>query len=85
MEIENDTETSEFLLLGLLDDLGLQLILFGVFLSMHMVTVLGNMTITLATLFDSHLNTPMYFFHCNLSFVDICLTSTTVPKMLVNI
>jgi olfactory receptor len=51
---------------------------------MYVVTVLGNMTITLATLFDSHLHTPMYFFLCNLSFVDICFTSTTVPNMLVN-
>ncbi|XP_008591075.1 PREDICTED: olfactory receptor 7A10-like [Galeopterus variegatus] len=34
---------------------------------------------------DSHLHTPMYFFLSNLSFVDICLTSTTIPKMLVNI
>ncbi|XP_059551170.1 olfactory receptor 7A10-like [Myotis daubentonii] len=28
---------------------------------------------------------PMYFFLSNLSLVDICFTSTTIPKMLVNI
>ncbi|XP_047387671.1 olfactory receptor 19-like [Sciurus carolinensis] len=52
---------------------------------MYLVTVLGNLLIILATISDSHLHTPMYFFLSNLSFVDICLVSTTVPKMLVNI
>ncbi|VTJ52942.1 Hypothetical predicted protein [Marmota monax] len=52
---------------------------------MYLVTVLGNLLIMLATTSDSHLHTPMYFFLSNLSFVDICFTSTTIPKMLVNI
>ena len=45
----------------------------------------GNLLIILATISDSHLHTPMYFFLSNLSFVDISFTSTTVPKMLWNI
>ncbi|XP_023619737.1 olfactory receptor 7A17 [Myotis lucifugus] len=52
---------------------------------MYLITVLGNLLIILAVSSDSHLNTPMYFFLSNLSLVDICFTSTTVPKMLVNI
>ncbi|XP_023603037.1 olfactory receptor 7A17-like [Myotis lucifugus] len=52
---------------------------------MYLITVLGNLLIVLAVSSDSHLHTPMYFFLCNLSLVDICFTSTTVPKMLVNI
>ncbi|MBZ3878369.1 Olfactory receptor 7A10 [Sciurus carolinensis] len=52
---------------------------------MYLVTVLGNMLIILATISDSHLHMPMYFFLSNLSFVDICFTSNTIPKMLVNI
>ncbi|MBZ3871943.1 Olfactory receptor 7A10 [Sciurus carolinensis] len=52
---------------------------------MYLVTVLGNLLIILATISDSHLHTPMYFFLSNLSFVDIRFTSTTIPKMLVNI
>ncbi|XP_008562288.1 PREDICTED: olfactory receptor 7D4-like [Galeopterus variegatus] len=85
MEAENQTELSEFLLLGLSEDLELQPILFGLFLSIYLLTLLGNLLIVLAIISDSHLHTPMYFFLSNLSFVDICLTSTTVPKMLVNI
>ncbi|KAM4855426.1 olfactory receptor 7A10-like [Urocitellus parryii] len=85
MEPGNDTQYLEFLLLRLAQDPELQLLIFGLFLSMYLVTALGNLLIILATISDSHLHTPMYFFLSNLSFVDICFTSTTIPKMLVNI
>nr|XP_020757683.1 olfactory receptor-like protein OLF4 [Odocoileus virginianus texanus] len=51
---------------------------------MYLINVFGNLLIILAVS-DPHLHTPMYFFLSNLSFVDICLTSTTIPKMLWNI
>nr|P34987.1 RecName: Full=Olfactory receptor 867; AltName: Full=Gustatory receptor GUST27; AltName: Full=Olfactory receptor 1172 [Rattus norvegicus]BAA02252.1 GUST27 protein [Rattus sp.] len=57
----------------------------GLFLSMYLVTVLGNLLIILAVSSNSHLHNLMYFFLSNLSFVDICFISTTIPKMLVNI
>ncbi|XP_072644247.1 olfactory receptor 7D4-like [Canis lupus baileyi] len=85
MEPRNQTSVSEFLLLGFSQDSVHQPILFGLFLSMYLVTVLGNLLIILAITSDSHLHTPMYFFLSNLSFADISFTSTTVPKMLVNI
>ncbi|XP_075393467.1 olfactory receptor 7A10-like [Tenrec ecaudatus] len=85
MESRNYTRVSEFFLLGLSDEAELQPLLFGLFLSMYMVTFIGNLLIILVTLTDSHLHTPMYFFLSNLSFADICFTSTTVPKMLLNI
>ncbi|XP_004434231.1 PREDICTED: olfactory receptor 7D4-like [Ceratotherium simum simum] len=85
MEAGNHTKVSEFLLLGLSEDPELQPLLFGVFLSMYLVTVFGNLLIILTISSDSHLHTPMYFFLSNLSFVDICFISTTIPKMLVNI
>ncbi|XP_061005586.1 olfactory receptor 7A17-like [Dama dama] len=52
---------------------------------MYLITVFGNLLIILAVSSDPHLHTPMYFFLSNLSFVDICFTSTTIPKMLWNI
>ncbi|XP_036158680.1 olfactory receptor 7A5-like [Myotis myotis] len=85
MEPGNDTQISEFLLLGLSQALELQSLIFGLFLSMYLITVFGNLLIILAISSDSHLHTPMYFFLSNLSLVDICFTSTTVPKMLWNI
>ncbi|MBZ3869258.1 Olfactory receptor 7G1 [Sciurus carolinensis] len=85
MEPTNQTAVSEFLLLGMTDDPTLQSIIFSLFLSMYLVTILGNLLIILAVSSDPHLHTPMYFFLCSLSFNDICLSTSTVPKMLVNI
>ncbi|KFO28729.1 olfactory receptor 7D4 [Fukomys damarensis] len=85
MEAANHTGASQFILQGLSDDPEWQPVLSGLFLSVYLVTVLGNLLIILAVSSDSHLHTPMYFFLSNLSFVDICFVSTTVPKMLVNI
>ncbi|XP_037360101.1 olfactory receptor 7D4-like [Talpa occidentalis] len=85
METGNHTRASQFLLLSFSDDPALQPLLFGLFLSMYLVTVLGNLLIILAIVTDPHLHTPMYFFLSNLSFVDICFTTTIIPKILVNI
>ncbi|XP_057566240.1 olfactory receptor 7A17-like [Hippopotamus amphibius kiboko] len=85
MEPGNNTQVSKFLLLGLSEEQELQPLIFGLFLSMYLITVFGNLLIILAVSSDSHLHTPMYFFLSNLSFVDICFTSTTIPKMLQNI
>ncbi|KAM9685349.1 olfactory receptor 7G1-like [Trichechus inunguis] len=52
---------------------------------MYLVTILGNLLIILAVSYDSHLHISMYFFLSNLSFTDFCLSTTTVPKMLVSI
>ncbi|XP_027404681.1 olfactory receptor 1I1-like [Bos indicus] len=85
MEPENQTAVSKFLLLGLSEKPEHQIFLFGLFLPMYLVTIFGNLLIILAIITDSHLHTPMYFFLCNLSLVDIFFSSTTVPKMLVNL
>ncbi|XP_044514480.1 olfactory receptor 7A10-like [Gracilinanus agilis] len=82
---ENQTQFTDFILLGFSETPEEQGPLFGLFLGMYLVTVLGNLLILLAIGSDSHLHTPMYFFLSNLSFVDLCVVSTTVPKMLVNI
>ncbi|XP_012863411.1 olfactory receptor 7C1-like [Echinops telfairi] len=85
MEPGNHSHFPEFILLGLSEEAELQPLLFGLFLSMYLVIFTGNLLIILAITTDSHLHTPMYFFLSNLSFADICFTSTTVPKMLMNI
>ena len=85
MEQENQTAVSEFLLLGLSEKPEHQIFLFGLFLPMYLVTIFGNLLIILAIITDSHLHTPMYFFLSNLSLIDIFFSSTTVPKMLVNL
>ncbi|KAF4014469.1 hypothetical protein G4228_006550 [Cervus hanglu yarkandensis] len=81
----NKTQISAFLLLGLSEEPALQPLIFGLFLFMYLITVIGNLLIILAVCSDPHLHTPMYFFLSNLSFVDICFTSSIIPKMLWNI
>ncbi|XP_012892592.1 PREDICTED: olfactory receptor 7A10-like [Dipodomys ordii] len=81
----NDSQIIEFLLLGISEDPSLQPLLYGLFLSMYLLTVLGNLLIILAAISDPRLHTPMYFFLSNLSLVDVCFTSTTVPKMLLSL
>uniref|UniRef100_F6XUC7 Olfactory receptor n=1 Tax=Equus caballus TaxID=9796 RepID=F6XUC7_HORSE len=85
MEPENDTHFKKFLLLGFSEEPELWSLIFALFLSMYLTTVSGNLLIVLATISDSLLHTPMYFFLSNLSFVDICFTSTTIPKMVLSI
>ncbi|XP_011383656.1 olfactory receptor 7D4-like [Pteropus vampyrus] len=85
MEARNQTAITKFILLGLSEDMDQQPFLFGLFLYMYLACVIGNLLIILAIISDSHLHTPMYFFLSNLSFTDICFTSTTIPKMLVDI
>ncbi|XP_057564338.1 olfactory receptor-like protein OLF4 [Hippopotamus amphibius kiboko] len=85
MAPRNITGNPELILQGLSEEPELQPLIFGLFLPMYLISVLGNLLIILAVSSHSHLHTPMYFFLSNLSFVDICFTSTTIPKMLWNI
>ncbi|XP_069068321.1 olfactory receptor 1F1-like [Pleurodeles waltl] len=84
MEDSNQTAAAEFLLLGLSYRPQDKVLLFIVFLSMYMITILGNAMIIAAIAQDSKLHNPMYVFLGSFSCVDICLASTTVPKLLVN-
>ena len=81
---KNLTSVSEFFLLGLSEQAEQQELLFGLFLSMYLITVAGNLLIILAVITDARLHTPMYFFLANLSLTDTGLVSTTVPNMLAN-
>nr|XP_003461694.1 olfactory receptor 1361-like [Cavia porcellus] len=80
----NDTTVTEFLLLGLSAHAEQEVVLCGLFLGLYLVTLSGNLLIILAISCDPRLHTPMYFFLANLSSVDICFSSVTVPKMLVS-
>ncbi|XP_025213761.1 olfactory receptor 5F1 [Theropithecus gelada] len=85
MTRKNYTSLTEFILLGLADTLELQIILFLFFLVIYTLTVLGNIGMILLIRIDSRLHTPMYFFLANLSFVDVCYSTTITPKMLADL
>ncbi|NWQ95677.1 O12D2 protein, partial [Burhinus bistriatus] len=78
----NQTEVSEFILLGLTDVPGLQHLFFVSFLLLYLTSLLGNGAIVSMVLSEPRLHTPMYFFLGNLSCLDIFYSTVTVPKML---
>ncbi|NXU86408.1 O12D3 protein, partial [Xiphorhynchus elegans] len=78
----NQTEVSEFLLLGLTNTQGLQRFFFTSFLLLYLATLLGNGVIVTVVISEPRLHTPMYFFLGNLSCLDIFYSTVTVPKML---
>ncbi|XP_064145414.1 olfactory receptor 5M10-like [Loxodonta africana] len=84
MSSPNCTAVTTFILLGLTDSPLLEKILFGVFLVIYLVTLVGNLCMIFLTRTNSHLQTPMYFFLGHLSFVDICYSSSITPNMLYN-
>ncbi|XP_040819380.1 olfactory receptor 2K2 [Ochotona curzoniae] len=85
MQAANFTTWSYFFLEGLSQYPRLEIVLFVFSFVMYLITLLGNSTLILVTIVDSRLNMPMYLFLGNLSFVDICYTSASVPTLLVNL
>ncbi|XP_053120534.1 olfactory receptor 12D1-like [Hemicordylus capensis] len=80
--MENKTMVSKFILLGLTNLQELQHFLFLFFLLLYLCSLLGNTTIIFVVLSEPRLHTPMYFFLSNLSCLDICYATVTMPKML---
>ncbi|XP_004429494.1 PREDICTED: olfactory receptor 8S1-like [Ceratotherium simum simum] len=85
MALGNHSTITEFILLGLSADPKIQALLFVLFLIIYLQTMIGNLIMMLVIRIDSHLHTPMYFFLSHLSFLDLCFSSATVPKMLENL
>ena len=82
MERTNVSILTEFVLVGLSAHPKLQTVFFVLVLWMYLMTLLGNGVLISVIIYDSHLHTPMYFFICNLSFLDICYTSSSIPLSL---
>ncbi|XP_004717376.1 olfactory receptor 12D2-like [Echinops telfairi] len=80
----NQTSVTEFLLLGVTDIQELWPFLFVVFLTIYLINVAGNGAILMIVIRDPKLHSPMYFFLGNLSCLDICYSTVTLPKMLEN-
>ncbi|XP_063804726.1 olfactory receptor 5AR1-like [Pseudophryne corroboree] len=84
MENLNKTLVRTFILLGFSNSPGLQVVFFLLFFLMYLVTLSLNLLLIIAVRLSSQLHTPMYFFLCNLSVIDIFFSTTIVPKMLTN-
>ncbi|XP_076711771.1 olfactory receptor 14C36-like [Callospermophilus lateralis] len=82
--MDNSTMVTEFLLLGSPDGWDLSFLYFTVFPMTYLGTLLGNLLIVTVTTADQNLHTPMYFFLRNLSILDMCFISITVPNACIN-
>ncbi|XP_046533591.1 olfactory receptor 1A1-like [Equus quagga] len=81
---ENQSSNLDFILLGVSGQREQEDFFFILFLFIYPITLIGNLLIILAIRSDIRLHNPMYFLLANLSFVDICFSSVTIPKMLAN-
>ncbi|XP_027716668.1 olfactory receptor 10AG1-like [Vombatus ursinus] len=85
MAEDNVTVLMEFILLGFSDLPNLQGFLFGIFLVIYLSILIGNGLLIVITKINPALHTPMYFFLQNFSFLEICYTSVTFPRMLADL
>ncbi|XP_069887917.1 olfactory receptor 4D11 [Dipodomys merriami] len=85
MELGNETRIKEFIFLGLTQSQDLSLVLFLFLGCVYVTTLLGNLLIMVTVTWDSRLHTPMYFLLRNLAVLDICFSSITAPKVLVDL
>ena len=83
--MSNFSVVREFVLLGFSQLHEFQILLFAFILLIYVLTVLGNLAIITLTCLDSRLHSPMYFFLCNFSLVEMLVTSTVVPRMLADL
>ncbi|XP_034278801.1 olfactory receptor-like protein OLF3 [Pantherophis guttatus] len=80
----NQSVVEEFIFVGFSREQRTNQYLFVIVLCMYLITLVGNSLIIIAIHIDARLSTPMYFFLGNLSFLDICFTSSVVPQLLVH-
>ncbi|KAM3823637.1 olfactory receptor 1G1-like [Vipera latastei] len=79
-ESSNTSRVTEFLLLNFSDIHELQMLLFGFFLLIYLIALIENLLLITIVVLDCQLHKPMYIFLANLSILDICFISITVPK-----
>ncbi|XP_075396772.1 olfactory receptor 2G3-like [Tenrec ecaudatus] len=85
MKMSNESVGGAFILVGFSDQPQLEKLLFVVVLISYLLTLVGNTAIILVSTLDPMLQTPMYYFLTNLSFVDLCFTTSIVPQLLWNL
>ncbi|XP_018417851.1 PREDICTED: olfactory receptor 1L4-like [Nanorana parkeri] len=83
--LSTELPATDFILVGFSDYVRQPAVLFPPFLTIYMLSVLGNFLLIYVTIVSPQLQSPMYFFLSNLSLVDLCLTTVVVPRLLLNL
>ncbi|KAF0879208.1 OR4S2 protein, partial [Crocuta crocuta] len=82
--ISMENNVTEFIFVGLSQNEKVQQLCFFLFLLFYVILMTGNFLIIMTVQRSPNLNSPMYFFLSFLSFVDICYSSVTAPKMIID-
>ncbi|XP_036042161.1 olfactory receptor 4K3-like [Onychomys torridus] len=85
MEETNQSVVSEFIFQGLCTSRELQIFLLLPFSTLYLMSVVGNLFVVILIITDHHLHSPMYFLLANLSFIDLCLSSVNIPKLITDL
>ncbi|XP_056418927.1 olfactory receptor 13C9-like [Hyla sarda] len=85
MEHGNQTYIKDFILVGFSHNFIICILLFSMFFIIYILTIIENGFLIFTVIVSAKLHTPMYYFLCNLSFLDLCFSSSTVPKLLIDI
>ncbi|XP_006087527.1 olfactory receptor 4L1-like [Myotis lucifugus] len=85
MDLKNESVVTEFILLGFSGQWELQIFFFVTFSLVYSATALGNILIIVTVTFSATLHSPMYFLLGNLSFLDMCVSTVTTPKMITDL
>ncbi|XP_037377231.1 olfactory receptor 5B3-like [Talpa occidentalis] len=80
--MENTTEATQFILLGLTKDTKLRIPFVMIFTLIYVINAIGNLGMILLILLDSRLHKPMYFFLSNLSLMDFCYSTSVSPTVI---
>ncbi|XP_007951968.1 olfactory receptor 5K1-like [Orycteropus afer afer] len=81
---DNNSLTTEFILIGFMDRPDLKTLLFAVFFAIYLITMVGNLGLVALVFMKCRLHTPMYIFLGNLALMDSCCSCAITPKMLQN-
>ncbi|XP_068089290.1 olfactory receptor 2G3-like [Hyperolius riggenbachi] len=81
----NMTYVTEFILVGFSQRLQTRVLLFVFLLTVYVLSIFGNLVLIFSYYVSPRMRTPMYFFLCNLSFLDLCYSSSSLPKMLLDV
>lgn len=85
MDLNNCSQVTEFIILGLPHLEGMNSTLFVVVFLLYLLCIAGNSLIIVVVMLDHHLQTPMYFFLCNFAVIEMGHTSAFMPKLMGNL
>nr|DBA25583.1 TPA: hypothetical protein GDO54_009958 [Pyxicephalus adspersus]DBA25584.1 TPA: hypothetical protein GDO54_009959 [Pyxicephalus adspersus] len=85
MELQNQTLVKEFILVGFSQNMQICVLFFIALFLIYYFIIFGNLFLIAAIIISPKLHVPMYFFLCNLAFIDLAFSSSSLPKVLIDI